>query len=71
MPDTHETEHIIDESEIPLGWEFVADCGNNLSEAIRLSERLSKRNPAVPVRLGFGKRHYAVFSERDANWPAV
>lgn len=69
MPDSHEKPNIIEESDIPLGYEFVADCGPNRDEAVRLAERIAEQQPAVPVRLGFGKRHYAVFSQRDADWP--
>lgn len=69
MPDDNH-QAILEASEIPLGYELVAECGSYPEEAFRLVERLRQKRPACVVRCS--SRSYAVWaSYHTESWPPL
>ena len=45
----HQCKIIIEQAQVPLGWEALAECGKDQGEAVRLCQRLRDANKAAVV----------------------
>lgn len=65
---THEEPTIIPLADLPVGWEPIADFGEDLPEAIRFYESQRELETKVCIVIDWNGSH-SVWSERWPDWP--